>query len=392
LLRGDLTAAFGFADTAERVGAKAGSANAALLVFTLRMQAHLTAGTAADYTQPTRDVLTTVQSVPLPVTYLAAPVLLLLAAGDDAPARAVLQRYRHTETEDIELDAEWLEGHWALAELAIRLDDRRSAARLLEALRPYERLWAVDGIGGAVFGRVGHQLGALATYLGRNREAASFLQEALRAYADAGAVRLAVRVRELLGGVGAPPVVAAVGTTGTIRRDGRFWRLTWRDRVSTVPDGKGMRDLAVLLSRPGRPVPAVDLVEAAGGPSASAHGGNLGPVLDAQARAAYRTRIVELDAGIAAAEAGADPVRAERLRAEREMLAGELAGAFGLGGRARMSGDPVDRARKAVTMRIRSAVRIVEAADPALGRHLRNAVRTGRTCVYEPDASVVWRT
>ena len=38
LLRGDPGAALGWADAAERIGAKAGSRNAALLVFTLRMQ------------------------------------------------------------------------------------------------------------------------------------------------------------------------------------------------------------------------------------------------------------------------------------------------------------------------------------------------------------------
>ena len=70
----------------------------------------------------------------------------------------------------------------------------------------------------------------------------------------------------------------------------------------------------------------------------------------------------------------------------------ELAGALGLAGRSRSPGDPVDRARKAVTMRIRAALRTVEAADPALGRHLHNAIRTGRTCVYQPDTDVVWRS
>ena len=49
-------------------------------------------------------------------------------------------------------------------------------------------------------------------------------------------------------------------------------------------------------------------------------------------------------------------------------------------------------ARKAVTMRIRDAVRGIESGDPALGRHLRNAVKTGRMCVYEPDTEVRWQT
>jgi hypothetical protein len=73
------------------------------------------------------------------------------------------------------------------------------------------------------------------------------------------------------------------------------------------------------------------------------------------------------------------------------MIADELAGALGLGGRARRTGDPVERARKAVTMRIRSAIAGIEAQDEALARHLRNAVHTGRVCSYEPEPPVTWQ-
>jgi hypothetical protein len=153
-----------------------------------------------------------------------------------------------------------------------------------------------------------------------------------------------------------------------------------------------MRDLAVLLTRPRRPVSALDLVETTGGPVAVAAGEDLGPALDATARRAYQDRLTDLEAELVEAEAAADLGRIERLRAEQAMIADELAGALGLGGRPRSLGDPVDRARKAVTMRIRAAVRAIEASDATLARHLRNAVKTGRMCVYEPDTEVTWRT
>jgi hypothetical protein len=392
LLAGDIPAAFGWASTAEEIGVRAGSGNAALLVFTLRMHAHLLAGTAAEYVAATRDVMAQVQPLPLPVTYLAAPAVLLLAAGDEGPGRSVLRRYHQTRPENIAADGEWLEGHWALAELAVRLEDRAAAARLLDTLRPYERLWAVDGVGGAAFGVVGHQLGALAAFLGRQREATTFLRTALESYVEACAPLLADQIRSTVGGLGVAAGPAPVATTALIRRDGRFWRLMWHDRTIVVPDGKGIRDLAVLLTQPHRPVSALDLVEAGGGPAAAAVGTDLGPTLDRQARRAYQDRVLELDADIAAAESDADLARVERLRAERTMVADELAGALGLGGRPRTVGDPVDRARKAVTMRIRAVLRTLDAEDPALARHLRNAVRTGRMCVYEPDTEITWRS
>jgi len=380
MLAGDIAAALTNAATAEAIGTRAGSANAALLVLTLRMHAQLTAGRAADVADEVRDVLEMVADTPLPVTYRAAPAAVLLAAGDDEPARAALRSLLNTPAEDIAADAEWLEGHWALSEIAVLLRDERAAARLLTDLRPYERLWAVDGIGAAVFGTVGHQLGRLAELLGRHREAAGYFQRALDDYERAGAGLLAMRVRDE---AALPaPAASAPRDEGVLRRDGPYWRVEWRGTVSVVPDGKGVRDLAVLLAHPGRPVPALDLAGQNGAPPA---GGDLGPRLDATARAAYRARLTVLDAAL---EAGSTD---GRVRAERDAIAAELAGAVGLGGRARRDGDPADRARKAVTMRIRAAVRVIEQADPVLARHLRNAIKTGRTCAYQPDAEVRWR-
>jgi hypothetical protein len=43
-----------------------------------------------------------------------------------------------------------------------------------------------------------------------------------------------------------------------------------------------------------------------------------------------------------------------------------------------------------VTARIRDALRHLEAADPTLGAHLRRSIRTGRVCVYDPEAAVRW--
>jgi hypothetical protein len=153
-----------------------------------------------------------------------------------------------------------------------------------------------------------------------------------------------------------------------------------------------MRDLAVLLTRPGQVVPALELVEAAGGPSAAAAGASLGPVLDERARRAYRQRLVELERDLDEAEADADLGRLEQLRAERSMLADELGRALGLGGRPRIAGDPAERARKAVTMRIRAAIEVIGSSDDALARHLRNTVRTGRLCSYQPEDSVRWQS
>jgi hypothetical protein len=81
----------------------------------------------------------------------------------------------------------------------------------------------------------------------------------------------------------------------------------------------------------------------------------------------------------------------QALGREQEFLAAELAGALGLGGRARLEADPVERARKAVSMRIRTALKAIGEVNPGLARHLARSVATGRLCAYHPEQPVTWR-
>jgi predicted ATPase len=83
-----------------------------------------------------------------------------------------------------------------------------------------------------------------------------------------------------------------------------------------------------------------------------------------------------------------------RHAAERARRAGRpdllARAALGLGGRVRRSGSAAERARTAVTARVRDAIRRISEAHPELGRHLERSVRTGTFCVYEPDRPVHW--
>jgi hypothetical protein len=400
LLDGDLDRALERAAVAEDIGRRARSFNAELMAFTVRMQAHLDRGTATRFAGDVEALLTAF-GPNMPAMYYAAPARLLLAAGDEGRARTALRALLAAHAQDWPKDAEWLECHWAMADLAISLDNRAAVVQLAAQLAPYEKLWAVDGIGGAVFGTVAEQLGRLAAYLGQPAEAGRYLAAARERYEQAGAGALLARLDALAepqpaaqpgDTAGMADASSAADGAGRLQRSGQVWLVEWRGRRSTVPDCKGIRDLAVLLARPGQPVPALELVEAAGGPPAAAAGGSLGPVLDATARRAYQQRLADLEDDLAEAELNADLGHLERLRAERSMLAAELAGALGLGGRARFAGDPAERARKAVTMRIRAAISAVAEQDDTLARHLRNAIRTGRLCSYQPEETVSWRT
>jgi hypothetical protein len=107
-------------------------------------------------------------------------------------------------------------------------------------------------------------------------------------------------------------------------------------------------------------------------------------VLDDRARREYKHRLDELERELADADAGHDLGRAEALHAERDALVDQLSAAVGLGGRARRLGDPGERARKAVSARIRDAIARIDAVHPALAAHLRESVTTGTFCSYQP--------
>jgi predicted ATPase len=185
-------------------------------------------------------------------------------------------------------------------------------------------------------------------------------------------------------------------------REGEFWSLGFSGRVVRLRDSKGLRDIARLLACSGREVAAVDLAAsdraAAAGRSAGwalaepgfGREGDAGPLLDAEARQQYRHRLATLEGEIADAEAANDPARAARARQEREFLLAELSAAVGLGGRRRAALDPAERARKAVTGRIRDAINRIEGVHAELGRHLRRSIRTGAFCVYDPPTPSAW--
>lgn len=179
---------------------------------------------------------------------------------------------------------------------------------------------------------------------------------------------------------GAPPGAGPA----LFRREGDVWTIGFDGAVVRLGEVKGFLDLAALLARPGEHFHCLELA----GRGAGATGAD--PVLDERARRELRARVRDLQQEIDESEALGDPDRGARARAELDRLVEALAGALGLGGRARALGSPVERARSAVTWRIRSAIRKIAHAHPTLGRHLENAVRTGTSCAYQPERPVPW--
>ena len=172
----------------------------------------------------------------------------------------------------------------------------------------------------------------------------------------------------------------AIALDVVLRRKGDMWAISRPGRDIMLRDSKGLHYLAVLIEAPGRDVSVLELAGAGlDEPGA--------PLLDDEARRSYGQRLAELEEELDEAERFADPERVARLAEERDALHAELAAAVGLGGRSRRTASSVERARKAVTNRIRDALARIEQEDSELGAHLRRSVRMG-TVRIPPGAAL----
>src|SRR5690606_22105014 len=111
-----------------------------------------------------------------------------------------------------------------------------------------------------------------------------------------------------------------------------------------------------------------------------------------KARQQYEATLHKLQSAIRDAEDECDFARLEKLQDEYDTLVRHISRQLGLKGKARETGNPVEKARSAVTWRVRHAIARIEQHHDVLGRHLAAAVRTGTFCAYEPEQPVDWIT
>jgi hypothetical protein len=354
--------------------------------------------------------------------------LVLLASGARSEAAEVIAPLLKPGPETTPPGRQQLLGLAYAAELAAAFGAVPMAEQLYAALLPFQDETVVSGAAITFKGAVAHHLGLLAAVLGQAATAAGHLERAVATHdrLDAAAWSLrskyhlaAVRLGEperLDAAVAALAEVAAAArklglaqlardaeaagfaagqvpvAEGTFARDGTLWTLAYGGVTVRMRDAKGLSDLAVLLAAPGRQVPAADLIAAAGAGQAGLADLRLGAdeVLDATARRQIRARLASLGEAIAEAESWYVQERAARARAERDALLREVAAAAGPAGRPRLLGDQSERARKAVTARIRDVIARIEQVHPALAGHLRESVTTGTRCSYSPPTPVTW--
>jgi hypothetical protein len=310
---------------------------------------------------------------------------LWLEAGEPDRALALQHQITGAGLGSVPRDVGFLLTVTALVEVAAELKVEQIAADGVRLLEPYAGR-AVLNAGAMFHGVVDEYLFRAQLSLGRPG-AAGWRHSAVSCYERIGARWWRDRLAGAPDGAARPTAVTVhfhPNETGwSVGRDGA---------TAVLPDVKGLHYIRHLLQRPGLDVEAVDLAAAvAGHPGVTISSGDA-DLIDAQAVSAYRARLADIDAELSEAESWADGSRSGRLRLEREALLDEIAAATGLGGRRRQFTSAQERARVAVRKAIVSALQRIERHDSSLARQLRDCVRTGSACRYDPDPArpVTW--
>jgi hypothetical protein len=161
------------------------------------------------------------------------------------------------------------------------------------------------------------------------------------------------------------------------------WKLSYDGVMVQMPELKGFYDIQKMLIAPRQLFHCAEMM----GSSMNDQGEKL---IDEKARAAYQKKILDLQSDLHDAEQCSDFTRVEKLQGEYDRLVDHLSKALGLKGKARETGSTIEKARSALTWRIRNAIARVEQHHPLLGAHLANAIKTGILCSYQPDRDITW--
>jgi len=188
------------------------------------------------------------------------------------------------------------------------------------------------------------------------------------------------------------PVLRGLEESVFIRK-GDYWTIRYQGEVAILKATRGLDCLCYLLHHPARDVHVSELLATPIDLPLSAFFQDAAPILDSQAKAEYKRRIDELRDDLEEAERFNDSYRAARIRSEIDAVAEQLAAAVGLGGRDRRSSSEAERARSAVTKRIKEAIHRIGKFIPPLGRHLAVRIKTGYFCSYNPhpDRPIAWK-
>jgi len=171
---------------------------------------------------------------------------------------------------------------------------------------------------------------------------------------------------------------------------GDVWVLSYAHKTVHLKDALGLRDLGQLIANPGKEIHVRFL--ASGQTKDKQVDTQETDILDSQALKAYRHRILELEEAQQQAIQCENETRYTELENERDALQNELTKALGMSGRQRTFTSDDEKARKAISARIRSSIKRIESVHTELAEHLKESINTGNYCCYNTIQKMRWQT
>lgn len=176
-----------------------------------------------------------------------------------------------------------------------------------------------------------------------------------------------------------PPQLQAI-----FKQEDVMWRLDYEGTETVLPDLKGLHDIAKLLAQPDSDIHCSELMETESSMDETHFR------MDRKALQEYKLRLDAIHHELDEAEDANDLGRKQRLIDERDALLDHLAKNSGIGGKSRKLGSQSERARAAVTLRIRNVIKKIGQTNQSLAKHLSNSIRTGVFCSYSPEEAPEW--
>lgn len=178
---------------------------------------------------------------------------------------------------------------------------------------------------------------------------------------------------------------SAQPNTSSFMLNGDIWELKYLNQVVVMKSAKGFFDIQKLLQQPGEEFHSLDLMDS------GIEENTATAAIDQKAKEQYIYRIKELQSEIDEAESMNQIERSGSLREEYEKILDHLSESMGLDGKTRKIGTTAEKARSAVTWRIRNTIKKIQKVHPELGKHLSTSIKTGTFCSYHPELEIDWK-
>jgi TolB-like protein len=163
-----------------------------------------------------------------------------------------------------------------------------------------------------------------------------------------------------------------------------LWELSYKGKTVFLSDKKGYHDLLKLLEFPDEKYTASELM----GSKINIERKAL--VIDEKAKKEYQQKLRSLQAEIDEYDERNDYENLKSARESYDSLLDHLTQSLNLKGGRKKFQDSGDKARSAVTWRIRNAIKTIQTANYELGKHLSASITTGNLCSYSPEIKIDW--